>query len=206
VVSKTDNDADYHAFLRGLMYRRACFSCDFARSERESDFAIDDNWGIERIYSGFYELRRVSLMLMNTAKGGASFDVPCFDSCERLESTFEIASRENFNLVRPTPIPEGYGGLSGDIDKNLALGDIDRLFGQVLRPPFSLKRALKRSLPPAVFEAARRLKKRLREGNSLDRILLGVAGWQPVARRRPHRVACLSLGSSAPLLPEGSTA
>lgn len=205
LVSEADNDRLYHAVLLGRMAHTSCDSCKSAPSERMSDVAIGGYRGIVRYHLGLSDPKRVLLMLMTATKGGVHFDGPCVDSGEHLESSFELASRENFDLVRPALMREQYGRLSHDVEKSRASGDLGRQFGQALTP-FSLKRALKSRLPPAVLENSCRLMMNRHGGNRSERTLLGVAGWQTSARRRPHRVACPFLSSLAPLCLEGNTA
>lgn len=152
VCREANSDPYYYAFLKGIIYRSACFKCPFARRERISDFTIGDYWGIEQAHPSFNDTRGVSVMLINTAKADYYFEKSCADTCEYIESAFELASRDNQNLVRPTPMPIGYEKTSTMIERCLREGDYDLLFGRILRPPFSLKRAMKRILPRAMLK------------------------------------------------------
>lgn len=161
VFAEASNDPYYHAFLHGLTYRRGCYGCAFARPERVSDFTIGDYWGIETAHPSFYDSKGISLVLLNTAKAEAYFDGCMQCSCTYIDSTFELASRENLNLIRPTTCPNGFDELAAEIDACLADDNLEKLFGRVLRPPITVKRIVKRLLPPFVLHKAKAVKKAL---------------------------------------------
>ena len=55
------------------MFRRACYNCQFACSERGSDITIGDFWGVEKgILNGYNG--KISVALFNTEKGLRLFD------------------------------------------------------------------------------------------------------------------------------------
>lgn len=196
VCEESVNDPYYWAFLKGLTYRPSCYRCAFATPERVSDFTIGDYWGIERAHPGFSDPRGVSLVLVNTAKAERYFDCTCATSCVWLASTFELASAENSNLLRPTIKPAGSDRLQVKVERCLDTSDHQRLFERVLRPPFSIKNAAKRALPSSALAALRRVKKTLRGGGAQE-----LGSLHPAVSRRlaPRAWALLPL-------PEGSAA
>lgn len=55
------------AFLAGITFRENCFSCPYARHERDSDITIADFWGLQPC--SVSPERGVSLLLINSPKG-----------------------------------------------------------------------------------------------------------------------------------------
>lgn len=64
------------AFLEGLSYRQACYTCRWAEPKRISDLTICDFWGLgaeipfDHPYTG-----AISAVLVNTEKGGCFFEI-----------------------------------------------------------------------------------------------------------------------------------
>lgn len=66
-------DEYFAAFMKGVMFRSACYNCQFACSERVSDITIGDFWGVEKgILNGYNG--KISVALLNTEKGLRLFD------------------------------------------------------------------------------------------------------------------------------------
>lgn len=59
----------YRHFLKGMDYRKSCYTCPFAQKERVSDLTLGDFWGIERVLPEFENPDGVSAVLVNTEKG-----------------------------------------------------------------------------------------------------------------------------------------
>lgn len=66
---EADQDLYYSAFLQGLIFRKNCYRCPYARPERVGDLTIGDFWGLDRgkIEPGYKG--KVSLILPNSQKG-----------------------------------------------------------------------------------------------------------------------------------------
>lgn len=61
----------YHvAYLSGATYRIPCYKCKYAQRNRIGDITLGDYWGITKVHPDFNALGGVSLVLINTVKGG----------------------------------------------------------------------------------------------------------------------------------------
>lgn len=150
-------DPYYAAFIEGRLCRKSCYSCQFSGKRRAGDFTIGDYWGIERSHPGFECKQGASVMLINTPKGMAFFTEECDKDCFFEESNFELASRENHNLVEKTSRSAEDEVLAKKVDEAVRRGEGDRVFGELLRRPFSIKCLLMKILPPQLIYSAKRL-------------------------------------------------
>lgn len=66
-VSEPHKDMYYRAFLNGISYRKSCYRCKFAQSERVSDITIGDFWGLQD--DNGIPKQGVSVVLPSTDKG-----------------------------------------------------------------------------------------------------------------------------------------
>ncbi len=91
----------YYSFLKGKIYRKSCYSCPFAKAERQSDITICDYWG----YTGvkFREHCGLSAVLIQGEKGKQLYSKGC-RYLDVEETTFELVSKQNEQLKRPTNI------------------------------------------------------------------------------------------------------
>lgn len=64
-------DPYFFSFMRHTMYRRSCFSCAYAKSERIGDLTLADFWGLDEKIVQKYDLHKkgVNLVLLHTEKG-----------------------------------------------------------------------------------------------------------------------------------------
>lgn len=66
-------DEYFAAFMKGVMFRPACYNCQFACSKRVSDITIGDFWGAAKgILNGYNG--KISVALLNTKKSLRLFD------------------------------------------------------------------------------------------------------------------------------------
>ena len=152
-----DDDPYYAAFLGGKLYRSSCYSCRFACPERVGDFTIGDYWGIERAHPEFDSKNGASLLLINSEKGLKFFSDRCEHKCDLIESTIELASKENHNLTAPSCRSIEDVEFAKVVSEAVRGGNADLLFGSILRRPFSLKRAVRRIIPECVVSAAKKV-------------------------------------------------
>jgi len=94
-------DAYYMYFLKGYTYRECCYGCHYASTQRASDITIADYWGIEKEHPEVYDVRGVSLILLNSQRGTDIWKMvsPMFES---IDSDIERAAKHNGNLKHPT--------------------------------------------------------------------------------------------------------
>ena len=130
----------YDMFIRSEIYRENCYSCPFADKKRVGDMTIGDFWGIQRQHpelmkanGGRYdEEKGVSCVLINTKKGKQLLDLIA-DKIDIHSSDFEKVSAENFQLLRPSALPDtreqilnlyehrGYSALESYFSKRLGI-------------------------------------------------------------------------------------
>lgn len=95
-------DLYYVGFLRGLYYRKSCYECTYAKSERISDITIGDFWGLGKEESFEYDVKNgVSCCLVNTEKG-ERFIKRNASACHFVERDFQEAVQGNKQLRFPS--------------------------------------------------------------------------------------------------------
>lgn len=103
--TKEDNafrDPYMNGFLSNLYLRKPCYSCNFAKIERDSDITIGDFWGIGNEIEFKYETKQgVSLVMVNSIKGEKLID-DCKGQFVYEERTLEEAVAGNSMLLPHT--------------------------------------------------------------------------------------------------------
>lgn len=97
-ISKT-----YYAelFYNNCILRPACGNCIFCNTNRVADLTLADCWGIEKYNKKLFDIKGVSLVLVNTAKGEEVLD--------KIKSGFSFLKINlryviQHNLKEPTPV------------------------------------------------------------------------------------------------------
>jgi len=94
-------DPYYSAFMRGLTYRKSCYSCPFANIDnRPGNVSIGDFWGVEIQIPSFYSKNGVSCCIINDEKGKDLF-YQIKEKFYIVETTKEKIYYENQNLKSP---------------------------------------------------------------------------------------------------------
>ncbi|MGI6094990.1 MAG: Coenzyme F420 hydrogenase/dehydrogenase, beta subunit C-terminal domain [Lachnospiraceae bacterium] len=93
----------YYYFLEGSIYRESCYSCKYAKIDREGDFTLGDFWGIEGLKVKMNKSLGCSLVLLNTSKAKQIFEMLAIKS-NRVD--MEDAIRHNDQLKEPSRMPE----------------------------------------------------------------------------------------------------
>lgn len=100
----------YYFFYKGLFFRESCYNCKYANKNRQSDFTIGDFWGAKGMYPKFLNCDGVSLLIVSTQKGlNVLNELREYMLIE--ESSFESASIENGQLIKPSSKNENYYSL-----------------------------------------------------------------------------------------------
>ena len=86
------NDLYFNGFYYGWLMSRNCFSCEYASIDRVSDVTLGDFWGLGTTQMSSDLTKGVSLVLINSEKGGHLFENI---SCEKEERTLDEAVRGN---------------------------------------------------------------------------------------------------------------
>lgn len=90
----------YYYFLKGVMYRECCYSCQYATQDRIADITLGDFWGAEKYYP-IDTSKGISAVLINSEKGARIFeDVKIQFEC--IESDITIAKQQNQQLSHPS--------------------------------------------------------------------------------------------------------
>lgn len=64
-----DKGTWYIGFLNGIINRKNCFHCPYAKAERVADITLADCWQVYRINSAYDDRKGTSLVLVNDARG-----------------------------------------------------------------------------------------------------------------------------------------
>lgn len=72
-------DMYQYGYHRGIFYRENCYQCNYADPNRISDITLKDYWGLGKSMPVVYPKERVSVVLVNSARGAAFFK-QCIDS------------------------------------------------------------------------------------------------------------------------------
>lgn len=75
LAEKVDKNSFMKGFLRDMYCRPSCHQCPSKNFTAGADISIADYWGIRRFYKEFDDDRGVSLVFINTDKGGELFDL-----------------------------------------------------------------------------------------------------------------------------------
>lgn len=150
-----NDDPYYAAFLKGDLYRDACYTCPHASIDRTGDFTIGDYWGIGQAHPSFADDRGTSAVLVNSEKANHFFDENCMDECEWIESDIELVCAGNSNLLSPTKMSSTGEALRQRVAAAIADHDVDSLFETVLKPKTGVKGLVRRVVPLSMILKAR---------------------------------------------------
>ena len=147
VAGPARDDPYYSAFIKGVIYRKCCYKCPYARIERVGDITIGDYWGVDSVCPGFSDGRGVSAVLLNTEKGERFFDERCAEECRWVATDVKDVATHNANLVSPTARSSEDERLADEVERAIASGCYQRAFGELLAPKLSMPAKIRRMLP-----------------------------------------------------------
>lgn len=108
----------YSYFLSGDIYRKSCYSCKYANTNRVGDFTLGDYWGVEALNLPLQTENGCSLLLVNNQHAMQLLDE--IESLDRVETTVEQAAHCNKQLNAPSKLMDsrqnrigGYESMSG---------------------------------------------------------------------------------------------
>ena len=130
-------------FLKGYTYRECCYRCHYASTQRAGDITIADFWGIEKEHPEFFDVRGVSLVLINTPRGKTVWQEVA-SSFEWIESDIEKAARYNGNLKHPTVRMDS---VRDNVYKEINILPADEYFRKHLPYKTPLKAKIKAMIP-----------------------------------------------------------
>ena len=112
------------AFFRGLTFRRSCFTCQYANTERVGTFTIADFWGVGSIGKKFKEDVSSGVSLLIDNYGQMDRFISSEDNIYVEKRSLDEARLKNENLNRPMAKPtERDSAIQDILDPELTLLD-----------------------------------------------------------------------------------
>lgn len=104
IIPYRDFDNYYYSyFLSGDIYRKCCYSCKYANTNRVGDFSLGDYWGVEALHLPLKTENGCSLVLVNSKKAFELFKE--MNDLEYVETSVEDSTRQNKQLKTPSNQP-----------------------------------------------------------------------------------------------------
>ncbi len=73
-IGSKREDLYLRGFLANLFLRPSCYQCSFKGLDRNSDITLADFWGIDNIFPNMNDDKGISIVMINSEKGGELFD------------------------------------------------------------------------------------------------------------------------------------
>ena len=145
------------AFDKAATFRRACYTCHYAKVERVGDFSIGDFWGLGHQGVPFTHdmTKGVSLLIVNSGKGRAIFHELGNENFYE-QRTLEEAAAGNHNLTKVSSLPENRDlVIKAFLNDNMTLDDIEKEYKLIDR---SFKKRLSRlSTQLGIYDLLKRI-------------------------------------------------
>ena len=123
----------YIGFMKSLYFRDSCYTCNYAKAERCSDFTIGDFWGLNKNNVRFKHKDGVSVVLINTSKGKAFWRNAKNDFYYE-ERSFEEAYNGNVQLRRPSVAhPKREAFKKAYIEKGFNTAFVKTMFQEIVK-------------------------------------------------------------------------
>lgn len=104
----------YSYFLSGDIYRKSCYSCKYANTNRVGDFTLGDYWGVEALNLPLQTKNGCSLLLVNNRHAMQLLDE--IESLDRVETTVEQAAHCNKQLNAPSKLMDSRQNRIGEYE------------------------------------------------------------------------------------------
>ena len=104
----------YSYFLSGDIYRKSCYSCKYANTNRVGDFTLGDYWGVEALNLPLQTKNGCSLLLVNNRQAMLLLDE--IESLDRVETTVEQAAHCNKQLNAPSKLMDSRQNRIGEYE------------------------------------------------------------------------------------------
>lgn len=104
----------YSYFLSGDIYRKSCYSCKYANTNRVGDFALGDYWGVEALNLPLQTENGCSLLLVNNRHAMQLLDE--IESLDRVETTVEQAAHCDKQLNAPSKLMDSRQNRIGEYE------------------------------------------------------------------------------------------
>ena len=115
----------YSYFLSGDIYRKSCYSCKYANTNRVGDFTLGDYWGVEALNLPLQTENGCSLLLVNNQHAMQLLDE--IESLDRVETTVEQAAHCNKQLNAPSKLMDS---------RQNRIGEYESLSGQQIQKEY----------------------------------------------------------------------
>ena len=115
----------YSYFLSGDIYRKSCYSCKYANTNRVGDFTLGDYWGVEALNLPLQTENGCSLLLVNNRHAMQLLDE--IESLDRVETTVEQAAHCNKQLNAPSKLMDS---------RQNRIGEYESLSGQQIQKEY----------------------------------------------------------------------
>lgn len=142
-------------FGQGVVFRPSCYTCPYACANRVGDLTLGDLWGAESLDLGYDLGLGLSAVLVNSESGHGLL-TSCHGDARIVAVLFDDIARNNWNLLRPSEVPEqreefikvyednGFAGLAMATSRAFRGVARKNRLKQLL--PTGLKRTLKRMI------------------------------------------------------------
>lgn len=104
----------YSYFLSGDIYRKSCYSCKYANTNRVGDFTLGDYRGVEALNLPLQTENGCSLLLVNNRHAMQLLDE--IESLDRVETTVEQAAHCNKQLNAPSKLMDSRQNRIGEYE------------------------------------------------------------------------------------------
>ena len=104
----------YSYFLSGDIYRKSCYSCKYANTNRVGDFTLGEYWGVEALNLPLQTENGCSLLLVNNQHAMQLLDE--IESLDRVETTVEQAAHCNKQLNAPSKLMDSRQNRIGEYE------------------------------------------------------------------------------------------
>ena len=104
----------YSYFLSGDIFRKSCYSCKYANTNRVGDFTLGDYWGVEALNLPLQTKNGCSLLLVNNRHAMLLLDE--IESLDRVETTVEQAAHCNKQLNAPSKLMDSRQNRIGEYE------------------------------------------------------------------------------------------
>lgn len=146
--------------MRGLSVGKGCFTCAYAKAEREGDITLGDFWGIESIDPSIPYKNGVSLIIVNTKLGQKIIDI-LSDGITDAQLLKSVQGKEylkyQHNLNSPTEKPTDYDAFWKDYERGFDFILYKYLnYGSQYKLIFGLKRLIRKT---PIIEVYRKIKR-----------------------------------------------
>lgn len=118
----------YSYFLSGDIYRKSCYSCKYANTNRVGDFTLGDYWGVEALNLPLQTENGCSLLLVNNQHAMQLLDE--IESLDRVETTVEQAAHCNKQLNAPSKLMDS---------RQNRIGEYESMSGQQIQKEYLKK-------------------------------------------------------------------